>query len=284
MKAGHEAPTALPAWEALVGHHRAIEKLQLRTLLAEDPERGERLALEAAGLYLDYSKNLATDETLRLLCDLAEASSLRSQIDAMFRGEKINTTEDRAVLHVALRAPRDASILVDGRDVVPDVHAVLDRMASFAERMRGGEWRGHTGKRIRNVVNVGIGGSDLGPMMAYEALAHYSDRELRFGFVSNVDSTDFAETVRGLDPAETLFVICSKTFTTQETLANAHTARKWCLAALGDEAAVARHFVAVSTNAEEGVSSVARHWRRASPPSSGIAGTPSPPTTAPPTP
>ena len=251
MKAGHEAPTALPAWEALVGHHRAIEKLQLRTLLAEDPERGERLALEAAGLYLDYSKNLATDETLRLLCDLAEASSLRSRIDAMFRGEKINTTEDRAVLHVALRAPRDASILVDGRDVVPDVHAVLDRMASFAEWVRGGQWCGHTGKRIRNVVNVGIGGSDLGPMMAYEALAHYSDRGLRFAFVSNVDGTDFAETVRGLDPAETLFVICSKTFTTLETLANARTARQWCLAALGDEAAVARHFVAVSTNVEE---------------------------------
>ncbi len=251
MKASHEAPTALPAWEALVGHHRTMAKLQLRRLFAEDPERGERLAVEAAGLYLDYSKNLATDETLRLLCDLAEASSLRARIDAMFRGEKLNTIEDRAVLHVALRTPRDVAILVDGRDVMPDVHAVLDRMAAFAEQLRSGEWRGHTGKRIRNVVNVGIGGSDLGPMMAYEALAYYSDRELRFGFVSNVDGTDFAETVRELDPAETLFVICSKTFTTPETLANARTAREWCLAALGDEAALARHFVAVSTNAEE---------------------------------
>ncbi len=251
MKASHEAPTALPAWEALVGHHRTMAKLQLRRLFAEDPERGERLAVEAAGLYLDYSKNLATDETLRLLCDLAEASSLRARIDAMFRGEKLNTIEDRAVLHVALRTPRDVAILVDGRDVMPDVHAVLDRMAAFAEQLRSGEWRGHTGKRIRNVVNVGIGGSDLGPMMAYEALAYYSDRELRFGFVSNVDGTDFAETVRELDPAETLFVICSKTFTTLETLANARTAREWCLAALRDEAAVARHFVAVSTNAEE---------------------------------
>ncbi len=251
MKASHEAPTALPAWEALVGHHRTIAKLHLRRLFAEDPERGERLAVEAAGLYLDYSKNLATDETLRLLCDLAEASSLRARIDAMFRGEKLNTIEDRAVLHVALRTPRDVAILVDGRDVMPDVHAVLDRMAAFAEQLRSGEWRGHTGKRIRNVVNVGIGGSDLGPMMAYEALVHYSDRELRFGFVSNVDGTDFAETVRELDPAETLFVICSKTFTTLETLANARTAREWCLAALRDEAAVARHFVAVSTNAEE---------------------------------
>ncbi len=250
MKAGHEAPTALPAWKALVGHHRAIELLHLRTLFAEDSERGERLALEAAGLTLDYSKNLVTDETLGLLRDLAEASSLRGRIDAMFSGERINTSEDRAALHVALRAPRDASIVVEGRDVVPDVHAVLDRMVAFAEQVRSGAWRGHTDQRIRNVVNIGIGGSDLGPMMAYEALTHYSDRELHFGFVSNVDGSDFAETVRGLDPAETLFVICSKSFTTQETLANAHTARDWCLSALGDQAAVARHFVAVSTNAE----------------------------------
>ena len=245
------SPTQQPAWKALEAHRREIEGRHLRDLFSEDPRRGERLCLEAVGLYLDYSKNRITDETLRLLFELAEASGLRARIDAMYRGEKINVTEDRAVLHVALRAPRRESILVDGADVVPGVHAVLERMAEFAERVRSGAWTGHTGRRIRNVVNIGIGGSDLGPMMAYEALRHYSQRELRFGFVSNVDGTDFAETVRDFDPAETLFIVCSKTFTTLETLTNARTARDWCLAELGDEAAVAKHFVAVSTNATE---------------------------------
>jgi len=243
--------TQSPAWKALLAHRCEIEKLQLRELFAGDPGRAERLSLDAAGLHLDYAKNLVSDETLRLLLQLAESAGLRSRIDAMFRGERINTTENRAVLHVALRAPREASIRVDGEDVVPKVHAVLDRMADFAERVRGGDWKGHTGRRIRNVVNLGIGGSDLGPAMACEALAHYTDRELRFRFVSNVDATDFAEATRDLDPAETLFVICSKTFTTLETLTNARTARRWCLASLGDEAAVARHFVAVSTNAQQ---------------------------------
>jgi glucose-6-phosphate isomerase len=238
-------------WKKLAEHRRELEPLHLRALFGDDPERGERLALEAVGLYLDYSKNLITDETLALLVELAKAADLRARIDAMFRGERINVTENRAVLHVALRAPREASIVVDGEDVVPGVHAVLDRMAAFAERVRSGDWKGHTGRRIRNVVNIGIGGSDLGPMMAYEALRHYSERSLRFGFVSNIDGTDFAETVRDLDPAETLFVVCSKTFTTLETLTNARAAREWCLAALGDEAAVARHFVAVSTNGDE---------------------------------
>ncbi|MDH3213071.1 MAG: glucose-6-phosphate isomerase [Myxococcales bacterium] len=248
---GASSPTRNPAWKALAAHGREIEQRHLRELFAEDAGRGERLGLEAAGLYLDYSKNLVTDETLRLLLELAEGSGLRKRIAAMFRGEKINTTEGRAALHVALRAPRHASIVVDGEDVVPAVHAVLDRMAAFSERLRGGEWKGYTGRRIRNVVNIGIGGSDLGPMMATEALRHYSDRNLRFGFVSNVDGTDFAETVRDMDPEETLFVVCSKTFTTLETLTNARTARAWVLAALGDERAVAKHFAAVSTNAGE---------------------------------
>ena len=224
----------------------------LRTLFADDPARGERMTAEAAGVFLDYSKNRIDDETLRLLVELAEQSGLRARIDAMFRGDKINVTEDRAVLHVALRAPRGASILVDGKNVVPEVHAVLDKMAEFAQRVRSGQWKGHTGKRIRNVVNIGIGGSDLGPVMAYEALKHYSDRAMTFRFVSNVDGTDFVEATRDLDPAETLFVISSKTFTTLETMTNAQSARAWSLRGLGGDAkAVARHFVAVSTNAEK---------------------------------
>jgi glucose-6-phosphate isomerase len=243
--------TQRPEWRALEEHTAKIEALHLRELFRQDADRGERLALEACGLYLDYSKNLITDETLQLLTALAESVGLRTRIEAMFRGERINVTEDRAALHVALRAPRHASIAVDGENVVPAVHAVLDRMAGFAERVRSGDWRGHTGRRIRNVVNIGIGGSDLGPAMAYEALRHYSDRELDCRFVSNVDGTDFAESTRDLDPAETLFIVCSKTFTTLETLANAQSARAWCLRALGDEAAIAEHFVAVSTNARE---------------------------------
>ncbi len=243
--------TQRPAWRALEAHHRRIRDAQLRQLFADDPGRGERLTAEAAGLYLDYSKHRVTDETLRLLVGLAEECGLRERIDAMFRGERINVTEGRAVLHVALRAPRGEAILVDGEDVVPAVHEVLDRMADFAERVRGGAWRGHTGRRIRNVVNIGIGGSDLGPVMAYEALKHYSRRDLTFRFVSNVDGTDFAEATRDLDPAETLFVVSSKTFTTIETMTNARTARDWLLTALVDETAVARHFVAVSTNAAE---------------------------------
>ena len=243
--------TQCPAWRALLAHRRENEEFHLRELFAADPGRAERLSLDAVGLHLDYAKNLVTDETLRLLLELAESVGLRARIDAMFRGERINITENRAVLHVALRAPRDVSILVDGEDVVPEVHAVLDRMAAFTERVRSGDWKGHTGRRIRNVVNLGIGGSDLGPAMACAALAHYTDRNLSFRFVSNIDGSDFAEATRDLDPAETLFVICSKTFTTLETLTNARTARQWCLAALGDEAAVARHFVAVSTNAQQ---------------------------------
>jgi glucose-6-phosphate isomerase len=239
------------AWQALEKHHGELRDVHLRDLFAADAGRGERLALEAAGLYLDYSKNRITDKTLRLLVRLAEERGLRQRVDAMFAGEKINVTEDRAVLHVALRAPRDATILVDGRNVVPDVHEVLDRMAAFSERVRSGDWRGHTGKPIRNVVNIGIGGSDLGPVMAYEALKAYSRRDLTFRFVSNVDGTDFVEATRDLDPAETLFVVASKTFTTLETMTNAATAREWALAALGDDAAVARHFVAVSTAADE---------------------------------
>jgi glucose-6-phosphate isomerase len=240
------------AWSALASHYKTVSKLHLRELFAGDSKRGERLALAAVGLYLDYSKNRVTDETLRLLLQLAEESGLRKRIDAMFQGEKINVTEKRAVLHVALRAPRDASILVDGKNVVPEVHAVLDQMADFCNRVRSGEWKGHTGKRIRNVINIGIGGSDLGPVMAYEALKHYSDRNMTFRFVSNVDGTDFAEAVRDLDPSETLFIISSKTFTTLETMTNAHTARDWSLAGLGgDEKSVAKHFVAVSTNAAE---------------------------------
>jgi glucose-6-phosphate isomerase len=244
--------TRRTAWSALALHYKAVSKLHLRQLFADDPKRGERLAVEAVGLYLDYSKNRITDETLRLLLQLAEESGLRARIDAMFHGEKINITEKRAVLHVALRAPRNESIMVDGENVVPEVHAVLDRMADFSNRVRSGEWKGHTGKRIRNVINVGIGGSDLGPVMAYEALKHFSDRAMTFRFVSNVDGTDFAEAVRDLDPTETLFIISSKTFTTLETMTNAHTAREWSLAGLGrDEKSVAKHFVAVSTNAAE---------------------------------
>jgi len=244
--------TARPAWRALQAHHEKVRDLHLRTLFEQDPKRGERLTAEAAGLYLDYSKNRITDETLDLLMQLAEESGLRARIDAMFAGEKINVTENRAVLHVALRAPRGTSIVVDGLNVVPQVHAVLDKMSAFAERVRSGAWKGHTGRRIRNVINIGIGGSDLGPVMAYEALRHYSDRAMTFRFVSNVDGTDFVEATRDLDPAETLFVVSSKTFTTLETMTNAQSARTWSLAGLGgDAAAVAKHFVAVSTNAQK---------------------------------
>ena len=251
MTATHD-PTALPAWQALVAHREAIAATHLRQLFAADPGRGERLTLTAAGVHLDYSKHRVTDETLGLLVELAGQAGLRARIDAMFAGEKINQTERRAVLHVALRAPRGTVIRVDGEDVVPGVHAVLDAMSAFADKVRSGEWRGHTGKRIVNVINIGIGGSDLGPVMAYEALRHYSMRELNFRFVSNVDGTDFAEAVRDLDPAETLFIVSSKTFTTLETMTNARTARGWSLAGLGgDPAAVAKHFVAVSTNAAE---------------------------------
>ena len=240
------------AWKALASQYKTVAKLHLRDLFAGDPKRGQRMAVEAVGIYLDYSKNRVTDETVKLLLQLAAEAGLRERIDAMFSGEKINITEKRAVLHTALRAPRDASILVDGKNVVPDVHAVLDRMADFSNRVRNGEWKGHTGKRIRNVINIGIGGSDLGPVMAYEALKHYSERSMTFRFVSNVDGTDFAEAVQDLDPAETLFIVSSKTFTTLETMTNAQTARAWSLAGLGgDEKSVAKHFVAVSTNAAE---------------------------------
>jgi glucose-6-phosphate isomerase len=241
----------LPAWRALAAHYTEIQNLHLRSLFTDDPTRAERFAVEGLGLLLDYSKNRVTAETVRLLVELARARDLRGRIDAMFRGDKINTTEDRAVLHVALRAPANASIVVDGKNVVPDVHAVLEKMGRFADAVRSGAWLGHTGRRIRNIVNVGIGGSDLGPFMAYEALRNYSDRELTFRFVSNVDATDFAEATRDLDPEETLYIICSKTFTTLETLLNAHTARDHALAKLKDPAAVKKHFVAVSTNAEE---------------------------------
>jgi glucose-6-phosphate isomerase len=241
-----------PAWALLERHRREMQGLHLRRLFADDPRRSESFAAEAAGIYLDYSKNRINGETVRLLLQLARESGLRERIDAMFGGERINVSENRAVLHVALRAPRGATILENGRNVVPDVHAVLDTMAGFAGRVREGAWQGHTGKRIRNVVNIGIGGSDLGPVMAYEALRHYSERAMTFRFVSNVDGTDFAEAVHDLDPAETLFIVASKTFTTLETMTNAHTARQWLLAALGGDAtAIARHFVAVSTNAEE---------------------------------
>ncbi len=249
MEASVPPLTSRPAWKALQAHHEEVRQVHLRELFANDAKRGERLAIEAAGLYLDYSKNRVTDQTLKLLVQLAEESGLRTRIDAMFRGEKINITENRAVLHVALRAPRDRSIVVDGENVVPEVHAVLDKMSAFADRVRSGEWKGHTGKRIRNVVNIGIGGSDLGPVMAYEALRHYSEREMTFRFISNVDSTDFAEAVHDLDPAETLFIVASKTFTTLETMTNAGSARDWSLQGLGgDTKAVAKHFVAVSTN------------------------------------
>jgi glucose-6-phosphate isomerase len=244
--------TARPAWKALEAHHEQVRGSHLRTLFATDPKRGERLAVKAVGIYLDYSKNRVTDETLKLLLQLAAESDLRGRIDSMFRGEKINITENRAVLHVALRAPRGASIVVDGENVVPNVHAVLDKMTDFSNRVRSGAWKGHTGKRIRSVINIGIGGSDLGPVMAYEALKYYSDRNMTFRFVSNVDSTDLVEATRDLDPAETLFIISSKTFTTLETMTNAHSARDWALAGLGgDPKAVARHFVAVSTNASK---------------------------------
>jgi glucose-6-phosphate isomerase len=242
--------TEHPAWQELQAHCDKIRSTHLRQLFAEDPRRGERFAAEAAGVYLDYSKNRINDETVRLLIRLAEECGLRGRIEAMFGGEKINATEQRAVLHTALRAPKGERIVTDGVDVVPEVHAVLERMAAFSQQVRSGGWLGHTGKRIRNVVNIGIGGSDLGPVMAYEALRHYSRRDLNFRFVSNVDATDFEEATRELDPGETLFIVCSKTFTTLETLTNAHAARAWSLRALGDPRAVRRHFVAVSTNAE----------------------------------
>jgi glucose-6-phosphate isomerase len=244
--------TARPSWKALQAHFEKIREVHLRTLFADDPGRGERLTTEAAGIFLDYSKNRVTDETLALLRALAEEAGLRERTEAMFRGDRINSTENRSVLHVALRAPRGASIVVDGKNVVPDVHAVLDAMTRFADRIRSGEWKGHTGKRIRNVINIGIGGSDLGPVMAYEALRHYSDRAMTFRFVSNVDGTDLVEATRDLDPAETLFIVSSKTFTTLETMTNAESARKWLLSGLGgDPKAVAKHFVAVSTNAKK---------------------------------
>src|SRR5258708_4612346 len=246
----HAQLTHLPAWQALAEHFEHIKDVHLRQLFADDPRRGERLAVEAVGLYLDYSKHRVTDETLRLLVRLAAARGLRARIDAMYSGEKINSTEERAVLHIALRAPRDAHILVDGHDVVPVVHAVLERMADFAERVRSGRWTGYTGKRVRNIVNIGIGGSDLGPVMAYEAVRYYSQRDITFRFVSNVDATDFVEATRDLAPAETLFIVSSKTFTTLETVTNGETARAWTIAGLGSDAAVAKHFVAVSTNTE----------------------------------
>src|SRR5258706_13519285 len=245
-------PVVSPAWDALASHYKMVSKLHLRQLFADDPKRGQRMALEAVGLYLDYSKNRVTDETLKLLLELAEESGLRARIDAMFSGEKINITEKRAVLHTALRAPKGASILVDGKNVVPEVHSVLDKMAAFSDRVRSGTRKGHPGKRIRNIVNIGIGGSDLGPVMAYEALRHYSERSMTFRFGSNVDGTDFAEAVQDLDPSETLFIVSSKTFTTLETMTNAQSARAWSLAGFGgDEKSVAKHFVAVSTNAVE---------------------------------
>jgi glucose-6-phosphate isomerase len=244
--------TQRPAWKALAAHHQTIQKLHLKKLFADDAKRGEKLTAAAAGLFLDYSKNRVTEKTLKLLLQLADESKLRAKIDAMFSGEKINVTENRAVLHVALRAPKNATILVDGKNVVPEVHAVLDKMAAFSNRVRSGAWKGFTGKRIKNIINVGIGGSDLGPVMAYEALKHYSERSLNFRFVSNVDGIDFVEATHDLDPAETLFIISSKTFTTLETMTNAQSARDWTLKGLGgDVKAVAKHFVAVSTNAEK---------------------------------
>jgi len=238
------------AWQDLARHYEQVRNLQLKQMFADDPKRGERYTLHAAGIFLDYSKNRITDQTLKLLLHLAEQAGLRQRIDAMFRGDKINITENRAVLHVALRAPRDEKIFVDGKDVVPEVHAVLDKMAAFCDRVRSGDWKGHTGKAIKNVINIGIGGSDLGPVMAYEALKHYSRRDMTFRFVSNVDGTDFAEAVQDLKADETLFIISSKTFTTLETMTNAHTARDWALKTLSDEKAIAKHFVAVSTNTE----------------------------------
>ncbi len=252
MTRTNEQLTERGAWKALGNHFSKVRTLHLRDLFAADSKRGERMTAEAVGLYLDYSKNRITDETLELLVQLADESDLRARVDAMFKGEKINITENRAVLHVALRAPKGATIRVDGENVVPKVHAVLDKMAGLCDRVRSGDWKGHTGKRIRNVINIGIGGSDLGPVMAYEALKHYSDRRLTFRFVSNVDGIDFAEATQDLDPAETLFIVSSKTFTTLETMTNAQTARDWLLRGLGgDQKAIARHFVAVSTNAEK---------------------------------
>ncbi|MGH8022630.1 MAG: glucose-6-phosphate isomerase, partial [Limisphaerales bacterium] len=257
MKRITQTPTvkplhSLPAWKALAAHAKQIKKLRLSDLFASDDKRGARLTANGAGLFLDYSKNRINDKSLKLLLQLAKESGLKSKMDAMFNGVEINVTEHRAVLHVALRAPKNAVISVHGKNVVPEVHAVLDKMAAFSNRIRGGAWKGHTGKRIRNVVNIGIGGSDLGPVMAYEALRHYSERRMTFRFVSNVDGIDFVEAVRDLNPAETLFIVSSKTFTTLETMTNAETARDWLLAGLGgDKAAVARHFVAVSTNTEK---------------------------------
>jgi glucose-6-phosphate isomerase len=252
MNANRKSLTLLPAWTSLAKHSTEIKKVHLRELFAKDATRGELFTGEAAGLFLDYSKNRVTETSLKLLLQLAEECDLRGRIEAMFRGERINITENRAVLHVALRAPKNATITLDGKNVVPEVHAVLDRMTAFSNRVRSGEWLGHTGKRIRNIVNIGIGGSDLGPVMAYEALKHYSDRALTFRFVSNVDGIDFVEATRDLNPAETLFIVSSKTFTTLETMTNAETAREWLLQGLGgDKAAVAKHFVAVSTNAEK---------------------------------
>jgi len=252
MKASIKPLTQRPAWKALAAHHKQIQKLPLRQLFAEDAKRGQRFTAEGAGLFLDFSKNCITDQTLKLLLQLAGESDLRAKMDAMFSGAKINVTENRAVLHVALRSPKGETILVDGKNVVPEVHTVLDKMAEFSNRVRSGEWKGHTGKRVKNVINIGIGGSDLGPVMAYEALKHYSERSLTFRFISNVDGIDFVEAVRDFDPAETLFIISSKTFTTLETMTNAQSARDWLLAGLGGEVkSVAKHFVAVSTNAEK---------------------------------
>ncbi|WP_417376392.1 glucose-6-phosphate isomerase [Gimesia maris] len=252
MTTGDQLLSECAAWKSLEAHYEKVKGLHLKTLFADDATRGERLTLDSLGLYLDYSKNRITDETIKLLLDLAEETGLRERIDAMFRGDKINLTENRSVLHVALRAPKGASILVDGENVVPQVHAVLDKLVDFSNRVRSGAWLGHTGQRIRNIINIGIGGSDLGPVMAYEALRYYSERDLTFRFVSNVDGTDLAEATHDLDPAETLFIISSKTFTTAETMTNAHSARDWLLAGLGGDAkAVAKHFVAVSTNAEK---------------------------------
>jgi glucose-6-phosphate isomerase len=256
-KATLKAPAMKPltkrkAWTALKANHKALGKVHLRKLFDDDAKRGTKFTAEALGIYLDYSKNRITEKTIKLLVDLANESGLRARIDAMFRGDKINITENRAVLHVALRAPKTETIMVDGKNVVPEVHAVLDKMSGFCNRIRSGEWKGHTGKRIKNVVNIGIGGSDLGPVMAYEALRHYSQRDMNFRFVSNVDGTDFAEAVQDLDATETLFIVSSKTFTTLETMTNAHTAREWALKGLGgDEKSIAKHFVAVSTNAAE---------------------------------
>jgi len=256
-KAILKAPAIKPltkrkAWTALKAHYKTVQALHLRKLFEDNPKRGEKFTVEALGMYLDYSKNRITDRTLKLLLELAKESGLRERIDAMFRGDKINNTENRAVLHVALRAPKGETILVDGKNVVPEVHAVLDKMTAFSNRVRSGEWKGHTGKRVRNVINIGIGGSDLGPVMAYEALKHYSERSMTFRFVSNVDGTDFAEAIVDLDPSETLFIVSSKTFTTLETMTNAHSARDWSLQGFGgDEKSVAKHFVAVSTNAAE---------------------------------